>query len=145
MNRKEILAHMQETVYTDPKLVVRLAWDGFVPGYKNGYAAYDPETGDWSSVSLGQSEWDPNDNRIYLYKIDANIFGNSTYSLCGDILSEEEHAEYLSLGEPDIDEFLKRHESSFSERFFDYLVWLFENEYDIDWNDIEAQLRDLGF
>lgn len=150
MKRNEIFEVMQETVKTDPEKIVQLAWDGFVPGCKNGYAAYDPKTGDWSSVSLGTTESIPNDARIYLYEIESNIFGNSQYNLYGDILSEEEHDEYQEKLDKEevtnVDEYLQKYrDSSFNERFFEYLVYLLENEKEIDWVDIEARLKDQGY
>ncbi len=129
-NYEEILERLYEFSTEE---IVREAWRGFIPGLKNGICAYDPEKNDLVSISLGQNEWIPGDDRIYLYKIPANVYQNSGWNVEGDILSGFEFEKYKELSYNDVEKFLIDHtDDTFDDRFFEFLVWCAEEELDLE-------------
>ena len=76
MTTKEMFKRIEKLDKTE---VVKKAFEAWIPGMKNGICVYDPETEELKSLSLGQNEWVPNDNRIYLYEIPSNLMGNNGF------------------------------------------------------------------
>lgn len=112
--------------------IVRKAWRGFIPGLYDGWCLYDTEADELISVSLKENETIAGNNRIYIYKIPANVYQNAVYNVEGDILSGGEFKKYEELGYDDIEKFLAEHtDDTFDDRFFDFLVWCAEEELDL--------------
>lgn len=113
--------------------IVQKAWEGLIPGFCDGWCVYDIEADELISVSLNQNEIIAGGNMVYLYKIPANVYGDSVWNIKGDILSEEEFEKYEELGYDDVEKFLAEHtDDTFDDRFFDFLVWCAEEEFDLE-------------
>lgn len=121
--------------------IVRKAWEGLIPNSYDGWCLFDPETGELISASLKENEIILSSDRIYLYKIDANVFNTAVYNINGDILSPEEYKKFKKLGYDDVEKFLAEHsEDTFNDRFFDFLVFYAE-EKDIINDNVKEQVK----
>jgi hypothetical protein len=119
--------------------IVSLAFEGLYPGFKHGWAVYNPDTDEFLSLSLGTGEWIQNDKRIYLFTVDQNVYSNTAYNDCGDILSEEEYADMKAMGIENVAEYLQEYTSDTFESRFEEMYQCYA---EIDWDSIREQIND---
>lgn len=144
-NLKEIIEQIENLFPSD---IVHAAMEGWKNGGKarDGYAVYDPETGELESVTLGQGQEIIDDERIYLLKVPENILGNNGYETedwltpeeIEDMKKREEEGEYLSP-----ENYIEKYtDDSVEERLEEILLYYFEED-GIDWDSIESQLEEI--
>lgn len=147
MTREGILEKVKNL---DKVEIVKKAFEAWIPGMKDGICVYDPAVNELEGISLGQNEWIPNDNRIYLYKISANLMGNNGF-IDEDWLDPDEIKDMRKRQETDEEWDLypelyieKYTDDTVEDRLLDILIFYLENN-DFDYENIEQLLRYVGY
>lgn len=140
LNKEYILSRIEEFYSYEIIEKALEAWKKW-GGLKNGYAVYDPDTDELVGVALGNGEWIPNDNSIYLYKVPANVWDTITDE---DMLLPDELEDYearIKAGEElTVDEYIEKYTD---DNVYDRLVEVLESYFELDWNDIERQVDEI--
>lgn len=142
LSKKEVINQIEKLSLSD---IVGKAMEGWKNGgkFRDGYAAYDYESGEIESVTLGQGQELVKDERIYLLKVPENILGNNGYEMedwlteeeIDDMKKKEEEGEELSP-----EEYIEKYtDDSVEERLEEILLHYFEED-GLDWGSIEWQL-----
>jgi hypothetical protein len=140
LNKKEILNRVEEFCSYEIVKKALEAWKDW-GGLKNGYAVYDPDIDELVGVALGNGEWIPNDNSIYLYEVPANVWDTITDE---DMLLPDELEDYkarIKAGEElTVGEYIEKYTD---DNVYDRLVEVLESYFELDWDDIERQVDEI--
>ncbi len=143
MTIKEMFKRIEKL---DKAEVVKKAFEAWVPGMKDGICVYDPVVNELKGISFSQNEWIPGDNRIYLYKISANIMANNGFVEC-DWLDESEIRDMqnrIQEGKDDLypESYIEKYtDDTVEDRLLDILIFYLEND-DFDYDNIEQQISE---
>lgn len=143
-NFNQILEQIEDL---NEREIIQAAYNAMIPGKADGIAAFNPSTGEIEELTLQKGNYIPSDKRIYLYTVDQNIYGNASYDICGDILSEEEFEDFKKRNENGENlsaaEYLEKYTNdTFETRFFDFLAWGFDNGESLNWDNIKEQIKE---